>query len=140
MLTNTAEYALRAVLYLARSGEPEPVRVDTVAADLQIPRNYLSKVMHVLARHGLLRSIRGPSGGFMLARPASEITLAQVIEHFDPLEDRCVLMQRRCNDRDPCIAHHRWKQVAVQLRSFFRETTVDDLVQSGTGGGAVGEP
>jgi Rrf2 family protein len=85
--------------------------------------------MHVLARSGVLRSTRGPTGGFMLGRPAGEITLAEVIGDFDPLEDRCLLMRRRCSDTDSCIAHHQWKHVAVQLRSFFRDTTVEDLVR-----------
>jgi Rrf2 family protein len=129
MLTQTAEYALRAVLHIAATEEGRPVRVDEVAEALDIPRNYLSKVMHVLARTGVLHSTRGPTGGFTLGRPATDIMLAEVIAGFDPLEDRCLLMRRRCSDAEPCIAHHQWKHVAVQLRSFFRDTTVDDLVQ-----------
>jgi Rrf2 family protein len=129
MLNQTAEYALRAVLHLASAEGDGPLRVDAVAADLDVPRNYLSKVMHLLARSGLLRSARGPAGGFTLARPPEEITLAQVIDPFDRLEDRCLLMRRTCSDADPCLAHHQWKHVAVQLRSFFRETTVADLVR-----------
>lgn len=129
MLTHTAEYALRVVLHIASVEDESLVRVESAAATLGIPRNYLSKVMHVLARSGILKSTRGPSGGFALARPAGEITLAEVIHDFDPIEDRCLLMRRRCSDLDPCVAHHEWKRVAVQLRSFFRDTTVADLVR-----------
>jgi Rrf2 family protein len=132
MLSITAEYALRAVLHLARTDGDSPVRVDSVAEALQVPRNYLSKVMHALAKSDILHSVRGPSGGFTLGRPASEITLADVIADFDPLEDRCLLMRRQCSDATPCIAHHQWKQVAVQVRSFFRNTTVEDLVRGAT--------
>jgi Rrf2 family protein len=134
MLTQTAEYALRAVLFIATAEEEGPVRVDTVAAALSVPRNYLSKVMHALARSGVLRSTRGPHGGFVLAAAPDEITLAQVIEEFDPIEDRCLLMQRQCSDQAPCIAHHQWKRVAVQMRTFFRGTTIADLLSDGGAG------
>ena len=140
MLTHTAEYALRVVLHIAGAGGEAPVRVDSAAEALEIPRNYLSKVMHTLARTGVLHSTRGPHGGFTLARPAAQITLAQVIEHFDPIEDRCLLMQRRCSDASPCIAHHEWKHVAVQLRSFFRDTSVADLVRGSASSLPPGSP
>ncbi len=129
MLTQTAEYALRAVLYIAAVGDDAPVRVDTIAEALMVPRNYLSKVMHALARSGTLRSMRGPTGGFVLGRDADEISLAEVIAEFDPLEDRCLLMRRVCSDAAPCVAHHRWKHVAKEMRSFFRDTSVGEIVR-----------
>lgn len=129
MLTQTAEYALRAVLYIAATEQGEPMRAEALAEALSIPRNYLSKVLHVLARTGMLTSIRGPQGGFLLAREAEEITLGEVIHEFYPLEDRCLLMDRECGDDTPCVAHHRWKVVAAELRGFFRETTVEEIVR-----------
>jgi len=129
MLTQTAEYALRAVLYIAAADLDRPIRVDEIAGALDVPRNYLSKVMHTLVRRGMMVSTRGPSGGFMLAAPPAEITLAAVIAPFDPLEDRCLLMRRRCDAAEPCMAHHQWRGVATQLRGFFRNTTVADLVR-----------
>ena len=138
LLTHTAEYALRVVLHIAGAAKDGPVRVDSAAAALEVPRNYLSKVMHVLAKTGVLHSTRGPNGGFTLGRPATQITLAQVIEEFDPIEDRCLLMQRKCSDATPCIAHHEWKHVAVRMRGFFRETTVDDLIQGAAGATPAG--
>jgi Rrf2 family protein len=133
MLTHTAEYALRAVLYIAASDDTGPIRVEKISEALNVPRNYLSKVMHVLARTGVLTSMRGPNGGFRLARPSHQITLAEVIEEFDPIEDRCLLMRRQCSDREPCVAHHHGRHVAVQLRRFFRETTVQDVAGNGEG-------
>ncbi|HZD03887.1 MAG TPA: RrF2 family transcriptional regulator [Longimicrobiales bacterium] len=129
MLSQTAEYALRAVLHLAREGGRGPVRVDDIAAALDVPRNYLSKILHVLARAGILESTRGPHGGFELAHPAGDLTLADVVEEFDPLKESasCLLGRRRCDDRTPCSAHARWKEVAETVRSFFRETTVAEL-------------
>lgn len=129
MLSDTAEYALRAVLYIADNDEM--VRVEPMAEALGVPRNYLSKTLHQLARAGVLRSMRGPRGGFTLAVPATELTLYQVVECFDTIEARrtCLLGREQCSDANPCPAHHRWKGIAEQIATFFRNTTVDDLIR-----------
>jgi Rrf2 family protein len=134
MLNQTAEYALRAMLYLTGTERDRPVRVGEIADALNVPQNYLSKTLGVLAQKGLLSSQRGPQGGFALVRDPREVTLAEVIEPFDPLEDRCLLMRRRCSDATPCLAHNRWKGVALGIRSFFRETTLADIARSGGSG------
>lgn len=132
MLSQTAEYALRAVFYLAERPEQGPVRVNDVAEALAVPQNYLSKILHVLAREGVLSSLRGPHGGFQLAVAASDLRLIDVVSHFDELTlgRRCVLGRPKCSDANPCGAHARWKPVASQISSFFRETTVADALAS----------
>ena len=69
MVSRTSQHALRAVLYLARRWSEGPVPVDTIAAALGAPRNYLSKTLNALTKAGVLRSARGPMGGFTLAVP-----------------------------------------------------------------------
>jgi Rrf2 family protein len=130
MLNQTAEYALRSVLFIAESPQGSRVRVDTIAAALGIPRNYLSKVLYQLARSGILSSVRGPTGGFHLHRDPRTLVLADIIEPFDPINDRCLLMRRQCREIDPCLAHNKWKVVAVAIRHFFRHTSVADLLES----------
>lgn len=142
MLSQTAEYALRAVLYLAENADGEPVSVDAVAEALSLPRNYLSKTLHALAKAGVLASSRGPGGGFQLAVPADRLSLFDVVTIFDDLDSRrqCLLGRSRCSDESPCPAHEQWKAVAEQVATFFRETTVADLIESGAvavGGGPV---
>jgi Rrf2 family protein len=130
MLSNTAESALRAVLYLARHAQEHAVRVDEMAEALAVPRNYLSKTLHILAKRGVLASTRGPRGGFMLGVPASELTLNAIVEPFDPIEARktCLLGRKKCSDRDPCTVHWRWRSIADQIANFFQQTTVGDLI------------
>jgi len=131
VLSQTAVYAIQATLCLAEGGSGVRMRVDDVAAELDVPRNYLSKILHALARDGVLSSTRGPGGGFALARPASELTLQDVIERFDGLPDAsgCLLGRPECSDTDPCAAHNRWKSVSHSVRTFFADTTVADLVR-----------
>lgn len=130
MISQTAEYALRAVLYLAQRQNGDPISVETIAEDLSMPRNYLSKTLHLLAKRGILASARGPRGGFELAVPSERLSLFEIIEPFDDLEGRgqCLLGRPECSDQTPCAAHHRWKDLARRVSTFFRETSVDDLI------------
>jgi Rrf2 family protein len=129
-LPQTAEYALRAVYYLGESPGGAPVPVSDIASALQVPRNYLSKTLHQLAKAGILHSTRGPLGGFQLARAPDRLVLGEVVRPFLPAEGRaCVLGRPRCSDLTPCAAHHRWKEAADRMRHFFDHTTVADLLR-----------
>lgn len=133
MISQTAEYALRAVLYLAQHAEDRPVRVGEMARALHIPHNYLSKTLHELARRGVLVSLRGKAGGFRLAAPADEVTVGRVVTAFDPVGEQrtCLLGRPQCQDRGACTAHTRWKAVSENVAAFFRETTLADLLGRG---------
>ena len=133
MLSRTAEYALRAVLFLADSGEP--ANVERIAERLRVPRNYLSKTLHRLAREGVLASTRGQRGGFRLARDPDRLPLLAVVEPFDPLrgERRCLLGRPQCSHANPCPAHAQWKTVSEQVAAFFRDKTVGDLLRGEVG-------
>ena len=128
-LSSTAQYALRAVLHVAEHGTNDPVPADAIAADLRVPRNYLSKTLHALAQAGVLRSGRGPRGGFRLARAAREITLGDIAAPFGEVSERkCLLGRATCGWKNPCSAHPRWEAVSAAQHAFFRETTVADLL------------
>ncbi len=131
ILSQTAVYALRAVIHLAESEGDALVRVDDMAEALDVPRNYLSKILHTLARGGMLRSTRGPGGGFRLAVPAGKLRLLDIVSNFDDMGERrtCLLGRSRCSDENPCAVHTRWQDASREVRSFFRETTVADLFE-----------
>ncbi len=130
MLSQTSEYALRAVLYLADRGSREPVRVAVMAAALGVPRNYLAKTLHALVRLGVLASERGPSGGFRLAREPGRLPLMDIVAPFDPraAERHCLLGRPSCGGPHPCAAHDAWSQASGQVAEFFRTTTVAELL------------
>lgn len=130
-LPQTAVYALRAVHRIAEEPDGAPVRVTDIASSLRVPRNYLSKTLHLLAREGVLRSSRGPGGGFQLVKPPQHVTLSEVVQPFLPLEGRaCILGRGSCNDRSPCAAHVPWKQVKAEINGFFGQTTIDTLMKA----------
>lgn len=130
MLSQTSEYALRAVIFLAMTDSEEPVKLERIAESLEVPRNYLSKTLHLLARAGVLGSGRGKRGGFWLAIPADELTLAAVVEPFEAstLSRRCLLGHGECSDETACAVHDRWKPIAEAMRELFGRTTVGDLL------------
>ncbi len=130
MISKTNQYALRAVLYVAQHQQDAPVRAGEIAAEVGLPPNYLSKILHALARAGVLVSERGPRGGFKLARPAEDISLADLIEPFDPLDQRrgCLLGEGECSEESPCGLHDIWKSASDPMIDFFRETALADLL------------
>lgn len=133
MLNQTAEYALRAATSLAGRAPDELVQAAELAEELDVPANYLSKILHQLAAAGVLESRRGRGGGFRLAVPAGALSLVRVVAPFDSVgaERRCVLGGAVCSDRNACAAHERWKPISTALHEFLRDTTVSELARRG---------
>jgi Rrf2 family protein len=130
MLSQTAEYALRAVLYLAARGQESAVGAGEIAGRLRVPERYLARVLNTLARMGVLSSSRGAQGGFRLMRCPAELSLGEVVAPFDAVgaPPQCLLRDQRCCGEEACIAHERWHDVAGSVRSFFHQTTIADLI------------
>ena len=130
MLTQTADHALRALLAIARQGGDRPLRVEEIAAMTGAPRNYLGKTLGALVKAGLLRSTRGPQGGFALAVAPADVTVARVSDLFtEPrAATRCLMGDGPCNPDRPCSAHHRWSALKAAARAPLDRTTLADLL------------
>lgn len=137
-LSQTAEHALRAVLFLAR--QPEGIRVpaEVIAEALAAPRNYLSKTLGTLAKEGVITSARGPSGGFRLGVPAAQLSVARVVGAFDdPSESgACLVGGRSCSAASPCAAHARWKALRAASMAPLETTMIADLLGEAASAGA----
>lgn len=130
MLSRTGEYALRAVLLLADRNGEGALSAGEIARALGVPHNYLAKTLQRLVRRGVLRSIRGPGGGFVLAGDACKLPLSAVLEEFDPVEaeESCMLGYKSCDTRNPCAAHERWMKWSGELSRLLDHTTVGYLL------------
>ena len=139
MLSQTAEYALRAVLHLAARGGDAAVGAGEIAAQLNVPERYLARVLNALAHEGVLTSTRGAQGGFRLARAAHELTLAAIVAPFDAVGEspQCLLRDRRCGVGEPCIVHEHWHEVAGNVRTFFQQTRIADLIEAPDAGASL---
>ena len=133
MLSATSEYALRAILVLAREFGRRPLRADEIATTTGAPRNYLAKTLNALAKTGLVTSTRGPLGGFALSVDPSALTLARVIDCFDEprLHVRCLIGNKVCDPANACVAHHRWASINLACRAPLAATTIADLLGLG---------
>lgn len=131
-LSNTADYALRAVLLLGRSFGSGVLHADEVASATGTPRNYMAKVLNALAKAGVVSSARGPAGGFALSAAPETIKLARVIEIFDQphRHTQCLLGNGPCLSAEPCTAHRNWESVVHRSREPLLDTTISDLLRS----------
>jgi Rrf2 family protein len=130
MLSRTADYAVRAVVLLARHHGERLVSADEIASVLGAPRNYMSKTLNALARRGVLTSMRGPGGGFALAIPPDDLSVATVIDVFAdtrPVVARCLLEDRPCSLDAPCSAHRHWMTITRISREPLVGTTIGEL-------------
>jgi Rrf2 family protein len=131
VLSKTAEYALRAVIAIARVEEERPVLAREISSKGHIPNKYLSKVLRDLVHAGVLSSTRGIGGGFRLRRKAGKLKLMEVIKPFDdiPARSRCPLGHPKCSDDAPCALHDRWQPVKEAFRALLDDTTILQLVE-----------
>lgn len=136
MLSMTAQYALRALVYIAQEGREHPVLAREIAARTKVPTHYLSRILRDAARVGLLESTRGIGGGFRLSRPARQMRLIDILAPFDDVlsRSRCPFGQPRCNDQHPCGFHEYWKPIAAAYRRMLEETTLDKVGTEGLAG------
>lgn len=130
MLSQTGVYALQAVLHLAQSGPGEAVPAAAMAEALVIPRNYLAKVLHRLAREGVLASTRGSRGGYRLVEDPGTLTVARVVAPFQELRPtRTCLMGGPCDLDNPCSAHARRTAWTASALEMLERTTLADLLE-----------
>jgi Rrf2 family nitric oxide-sensitive transcriptional repressor len=130
MISQTAEYALRAVTYLACQEAVEPPTTAQISRATKVPCNYLAKVLRSLSRAGLVHSQRGPGGGHKLARDPAKLTVLQVINAVDPLAriQSCPLGLE--HHRDLCPLQRRLDSAIAMVQEAFSTTTIAELVPS----------
>ena len=125
------DYSLKALLLLAeRYPNSLPVRVEEIADTQDIPENYLRRLLIELKRGGLVASQKGPSGGYMLARPPARITMADVVEiiegEYTPVE--CLEeSSATCPREQPCAMRDVWREVRDSVNGILRGVTLQAL-------------
>ncbi len=116
LFSASTEYAIRAMTYLAHHSDQGPVGALEISEAEGIPQKFLSKIMHLLTTRGLVRSVRGPGGGFVLARPSPQIKLGEIARVFDNTaqwDHACILGLDRCDADHPCALHEQWKKFKI---------------------------
>lgn len=130
-LTRSADYAVRAMLDIADQNNLGPGRARThkIAQRQDIPPALLAKLVPLLVRAGLLDSQRGARGGLSLARPASEISLLEIVEAIEgPISlNRCTVANAQCDKIEHCTVYPIWQKAQDQLVGLLQSTSLADL-------------
>jgi Rrf2 family protein len=138
--SQTAEYALRAVVCLA-DHPGEALTTAAIAGHTHVPSNYLSKVLQTLARGGLVTARRGLRGGFTLSRPATAMSVLDVVNAVDPVRriHECPLGAAG-HGRQLCPLHRRMDDALAQLERAFADIAIGELVKAGKADPLCREP
>ena len=132
-LTSRGRYAVTAILDLAFHEQSGPVSLAHISQRQDISLSYLEQLFTRLRKHHLVKSTRGPGGGYSLNRPADRIAVAAVIAAVDEELDttRCS-GAGNCQDGEQCLTHDLWDDLSRQIRAFLGEVSLQDLLDEET--------
>jgi Rrf2 family iron-sulfur cluster assembly transcriptional regulator len=130
--SRSAEYAIRALIPLADLSPGEFALVKDVAADTGIPAHFLAKLLQDLARLGLLKSTKGPHGGFRLNVAPEEISMLRIVEAIDGPGrfDRCLGGSAECNEKIACGMHDGWMVLRSRIMDYLGGTSIAELAKA----------
>ena len=130
-ITRQADYALRAMLYLARLGPNQRASTSQIAEFQQIPPSFLAKIISQLSIARLIHTARGARGGVTLAREPKEISLLDVVEAIDGpiMLNECIGDPSICSFGDNCPIHEVWCETQAEMVRKLKQTTFDELLE-----------
>lgn len=129
-LTTKGRFAVTAMIDVAMHGEHGPVTLSAVSERQKISLSYLEQLFGKLRRHGLVESVRGPGGGYNLARAAEAVSVADVILAVDEPIDatQCGGLENCLNDHR-CMTHELWSGLNAHIFAYLRSVTLAELVR-----------
>ena len=126
-LSTSARYSLRALSDLCTYPQ-EPVSISDIASRQNIPPAYLEQLFGKLRRGGILESVRGSQGGYMLARPENEITIAEILQALgEPFIFGSCQTDKGCENAVTCPTFNLWRKVKGSVDEILRTTTLEDI-------------
>ncbi len=129
-LSKRCQYAIRAMRFMASSDPNAVHQVRDIASAEGIPQPFLGSILHQLVKARLLRSFRGPVGGFQLIKSPEQIFIAEIVEAIDGLEEleACALLKEAQPQEVLCSLSARWREICRQVLDFYRTTNLAELV------------
>lgn len=125
IFSKSCEYGLQAVLYISQH-PGKLIGLKEIAANLDVPAPYLSKILQILSKRRILTSVKGPGGGFKLNPQAQNPTLLDIVAAIEGMEifDRCGIGLKACSDAQPCPIHERYQPFREEIRKMLSEKTI----------------
>ncbi|MES2356026.1 MAG: Fe-S cluster assembly transcriptional regulator IscR [Pseudomonadota bacterium] len=129
-LTTKGRFAVTAMIDLAMRSGGEPVTLAGISERQKISLSYLEQLFGKLRRHALVESVRGPGGGYCLARKMSEVSVADIILAVDePIDATQCQGKENCQDEHRCMTHDLWTQLNERVFDFLQSVTLEGLVE-----------
>lgn len=132
-LTTKGRFAVTAMVDLATRGGKAPVTLSSISERQKISLSYLEQLFGKLRRNNIVESVRGPGGGYYLARPGNKITIAEIVVAVDePLDaTKCGGMGNCHGEEKPCLTHNLWMGLNEKILDYLESVTLQQLVESG---------
>ena len=131
-LSNKGRYAVQALADLARHNIEKPTNLTEISLRQGIPISFLEQIFFKLKKNNLVKSSRGPSGGYVLARSPAEINISSIIEAVDEQVKTlgCKKESKKgCHGKSiKCITHDLWDDLEIHINNFFKRNTLKDIV------------
>jgi len=135
MLSNSCRYGLRAIIYLAsKDKENEKTGIKQIGKDLNLPVPFLGKILQQLAKKKILKSLKGPNGGFSMMKDPRKISLYEIVVAIDGEEilTDCIIHDGpfKCvgRSKNPCPVHDDYSETRSELINLFKHRTIYDMV------------
>lgn len=132
-ISTKGRYGLRALIDLARYSEIEPVSISSIAARQKISERYLEQLMTLLKKAGLIKSIRGAGGGYVLAKEMGEISVGDVLRalegNLEPVECTGFDEEDSCEAAGGCVTKYVWQRINESINKTVNEISLKQLVE-----------
>lgn len=132
MLTTKGRYAVMSTTEIALFSKP--ITIASISLKQNIPANYLEQILNKLRKTKIVKAIKGPKGGYILSRPASEVTVEEIVNAVEENIEmtRCNKSEGGCLEKGArCLTHQLWEGLESHIRNYLRSITIQDLISKG---------
>ena len=136
-VTTKGRYALRAITKLAMSDSPRPIPIKQIAAEEEISPEFLEQIFFRLKKSGIISSVRGPGGGFVMNRKPEEVSVREIFEavgegiDLTPCTTHVDDGNGHCAREDYCVVHDVWQEASRYIIDYFNSLTLKQVVERG---------
>ncbi|MDP3581361.1 MAG: Rrf2 family transcriptional regulator [Ignavibacteria bacterium] len=129
--TKTGEYAIRAILFLARQQKDALIMSADIAKSEDIPAHYLAKILQRMAKYGYVDSFKGRGGGFKITELAKKSSILEIVERVEGpvINLKCVTGLKECSDETPCPLHEEWADLRNKIYNLISSRSVQDVAE-----------
>ncbi len=132
--TKTGEYAIRAILFLARQPKEALIMSSEIAEKEDIPAHYLAKILQRMAKYGYVDSFKGRGGGFKITELAKKSSILEIVERVEGpvINLKCITGLKECDEENPCPLHEEWAELRNRIYNLISSRTVQEVAEEYT--------